>query len=92
MGTIEQLVKRINDFQNIIYAVGFVFLILFIIVVYNLISINYLKRNNEKDHNNQILSIAMNKHNIKMLRRYIDEENTEKPKTRVSNDYKMRLT
>ena len=77
MWTIEQLVKRINDFQNIIYAVGFVFLILFIIVVYNLISINYLKRNNEKDHNNQILSIAMNKHNIKMLRRYIDEENTE---------------
>ena len=85
MWTIEQLVDKINDFQNIIYAVGVVFLIIFIFVIYNLISIYYLKKNNNDEHDNQFLSIAMNKHNINMLKRYIDEENKEYDSQMIEN-------
>lgn len=75
MYTIETLIQQMGTFKMILIGIGLLFTIMFGIVMYNFYNMLQVKQNNEDEHKKQLLSIAMNKHNILTLKNYIDEEN-----------------
>ena len=75
MYTIETLIQQMGTFKMILIGIGLLFTIMFGIVMYNFYNMLQVKQNNEDEHKKQLLSIAMNKHNILTLKSYIDEEN-----------------
>lgn len=75
MYTIETLIQQMGTFKMILIGIGVLFTIMFGIVMYNFYNMLQVKQNNEDEHKKQLLSIAMNKHNILTLKSYIDEEN-----------------
>jgi hypothetical protein len=65
--------------QNIKYiAIGgsLIFVVLISIIIYNMVSIHNLDKNSENDHKKQLLSIALNKHDLNMMKQYVNEEDS----------------
>ena len=73
----EILLSKIENFEYVFIGIAVGSVVIISLIVYNMVRIHNMHKDNTKDHNSHLLSIAMNKHNIKTLKKYIDEENTD---------------
>jgi hypothetical protein len=83
--SVDILSDKITNIEYILIAVAVGAVILICIMVYNMVRIHNVHKENTDDHNSHLLSIAMNKHNIRTLKKYIDEENTDLNSEVMSN-------
>ena len=63
--------------QNNIYIAiigAFVFVVLVSFIIYNMVSIHNLNKDSEEQNKKQLLSIGLNKHDLNMLKQYVNEE------------------
>jgi hypothetical protein len=73
----ETLLSKIENFEYVFIGIAVVAVIIISLIVYNMVRLHNINKENTEEHNAVLMSIAMNKHNIKTLKKYVDEENTD---------------
>nr|QOI90478.1 hypothetical protein HWQ62_00342 [Pyramimonas orientalis virus] len=97
---IQNVVNKLKTFEYIAIAGSLFFVILVSLMIYNMVKIHNVNKDAEEEQKKQLLSIALNKHELNMLKRYINEEvdeneqqirkNTGKANANINNIVKNR--
>jgi len=77
MNTLEDITGNLADLKLIMIGVGVILFISICFTIYNMYTIYKTKNTNEDTHNQHLMSIAMNKHNLNLIKTYVEEENLD---------------
>ena len=74
MNTLEDITGNLADMRLIMIGIGVILFISICFTIYNMVTIYNTKNSSEDTHNQHLMSIAMNKHNLKLIKTYVEEE------------------
>jgi hypothetical protein len=77
MYEMQNVLKKMKTFEYMAIAGASVFVILVSFMIYNMVTVHNMNKDSEDKYKKQLLSIALNKNKLKMMKNYINEESSD---------------